>query len=436
MSDSSILYHTLSVCPVCLGVVEAELISKGSAVLFRKECIEHGVFEAMAWPDTEHFRWMNSFSAPFTRPHSVTSLELGCPRDCGPCVRHLRKPASIEICVTHDCNLRCSVCFTPTGESESEIVFSGLKKTFYQIKEQVGTTLAIRLTGGEPTIRQDLPEIVQMGRKAGFKDLEIATNGIIISRDFDYLLRLKEAGLTGIHLQFDGLSVPVYQQIRGVDLLATKLQAIENCRRAGIPVVLVMTVLDKLNLDQVGDVLRFALENVDVVAELALQPFFASGSFEVGQPKRLSMGDLIFALAEKCPDLLGPYDFYPLGRSHPLCSCSTYLVRQPKGFVPATRTISPEQYRSAFDPENPQRSVFRDILAGHSEAAVEGLSLVIMNLMDIRTMELDRLRQCSKVVAAQDGRVLPFCSYHLMGCNGRRIHPASGMHLEPVTPTL
>ena len=429
MSDPEILNRTLSVCPTCLQVVEAILVSKDNAVYLTKECHEHGASELRVWPDVEHYRWMNSFKFPLAPPNSLTVLDQGCPRDCGPCVSHLRKPTLVEIEVTRRCNLRCPVCFMSAAKEELESPVSAFEQIFRQIREQAGVTPGIQLTGGEPTVRRDLPEIVRLGREAGFEGIEANTNGIVISRDLEYLARLQEAGLTGIYLQFDGLTSPLYSQIRGADLLATKLQAIENCRRVGLQVVLAMTVIDGTNLDQVGDVLRFALKNVDIVAGLALQPAFTSGRFEVGQPRRLSMGDIIFTLAEQCPDLIGPYDFYPLGCAHPLCDCGTYLVRKTGGFVPITREISPEQYRAEFDSNSPQGSVFRDILAQQSGADVEGLSLVIMNYMDAGTMDLERLRECSMVVAVPDGRMLPFCSYHLTGCNGQRIHSVQGAAL-------
>lgn len=431
MTAPAFLSRTLSVCPVCLQVVEASLVSKDNAVYLAKECPEHGASELKVWPDVEHYRWMNSFAFPLVRPKCKTLLDRGCPRDCGPCVGHLRKPTLVEIEVTRRCNLRCPVCFMSADVAETDIALPALEQIFHKIREQAGTAPGIQITGGEPTVRRDLPEIVRLGRGAGFDGIEVNTNGIVISRDFEYLLRLQEAGLTGIYLQFDGLTSPLYSQIRGADLLATKLQAIENCRRAGLQVVLAMTVIDGTNLDQVGDVLRFALKNVDIVAGLALQPAFTSGRFEVGQPRRLSMGDIIFTLAEQCPDLISPYDFYPLGCAHPLCDCGTYLVRKPDGFVPITREISPEQYQAEFDSNSPQGSVFRDILIQQSGVDVEGLSLVIMNYMDAGTMDLERLRECSMLVAVPDGRMLPFCSYHLTGCNGQRIHPVQGIALAP-----
>ena len=153
-------------------------------------------------------------------------------------------------------------------------------------------------------------------------------------------------------------------RIRGADLLAEKLSAVERCREAGIQVVLAMTVIRGINEDEIGHVLEFALQNVDVVAGLALQPAFASGRFEVERPDPLSMGDVIFLLAEQSRGLIGPYDLWPLGCSHPLCSAGVYLVEsEGKGFLPSTRLISREEYVREFDPDSPQGSVFADLLA-------------------------------------------------------------------------
>jgi uncharacterized radical SAM superfamily Fe-S cluster-containing enzyme len=135
-----------------------------------------------------------------------------------------------------------------------------------------------------------------------------------------FIKELAEAGISGIYLQFDGLTKEVYQIIRGEDLLATKLQAIENCRQAGIQVVLAMTVIEGVNQDQMGDVLKFALDNNDVIAGIAYQPAFGSGRFEVSMSKRLTMGDVVFLLSEQSQGLIEPYDIWPLGCSHPLCS--------------------------------------------------------------------------------------------------------------------
>ena len=151
-----------------------------------------------------------------------------------------------------------------------------------------------------------------------------------------------------------------------------------------------------------------------MVAGLALQPAFFSGRFEKEMPNHLSKGDVIFLLAEQSRGLIGPYDLWPLGCSHPLCSAGVLLVEsEDKGFVPSSRLISREEYVREFDPDSPQGSVFADLLARREAYTGKGLSIVVMNYMDAWTMDLERLRECSMTVKTADLRTVPFCAYHL-----------------------
>ncbi len=134
------------------------------------------------------------------------------------------------------------------------------------------------------------------------------------------------------------------------------------------------------------------------------------------------MGDVIFLLAEQSRGLIGPYDLWPLGCSHPLCSAGVYLVeREGEGFVPSSRLISREEYIRGFSPDSPQGSVFADLLAEREAYTGKGLSIVIMNYMDAWTLDLERLQECSMTVKTGDLRTVPFCAYHLtkrLCCNG------------------
>ena len=172
------------------------------------------------------------------------------------------------------------------------------------IADAVGTDGAVQLTGGEPTCRKDLPEIIRMGRVRGFWGIEVNTNGLVIASRPGYLGTLVEAGLTGVYLSFDGMTGDVYEATCGRDILDVKLAAIERCREAGIQVVLSVAVLSGVNDGQLGDLLRFSLENADVVAGLALQPAFTSGRFEAdreGAHERRAMS--IFKMAEQSEGL-------------------------------------------------------------------------------------------------------------------------------------
>ncbi|MEO0249875.1 MAG: radical SAM protein [candidate division WOR-3 bacterium] len=414
MSKTTLNRAARTLCPVCLRAIDGRIVSRSNVIYLERICPEHGPAESRIWPDVDHYEWMRGFRLPVVRPQVTREPAGDCPRSCGLCTRHLRKTCLVEIEVTRRCNLRCPVCFMGAEDDMSDADVETIRTMYASILEEMGPNVSIQLTGGEPTVRSDLPEIVRLGASMGFSAIEVNTNGLALSRDPGLAAALKEAGASGIYLQFDGLTGEIYRQIRGADLVADKLRVIEHCRAAGLQVVLAMTIIKGINDGQIGDVLEFALQNIDVVAGLALQPAFFSGRFEVETPDRLSMGDVIFRLAEQSQGLIEPYDVWPLGCSHPLCSAGVLLVEsEDKGFVPSSRLISPEEYVREFDPHSPQGSVFADLLARREGYAGRGLSVVVMNYMDAWTMDLERLQECSMTVKTAELRTVPFCAYHL-----------------------
>ena len=408
-------------CPTCLKIVKGFTVGKENRVFFRKECPEHGVSEVEIWPDVAHYQWMQSFNFPQPKPIASCEEKNGCPFDCGLCSAHLAKPALVEIEVTQQCNLACPVCFMDAQNTLPDPTLKQIKKIFTNIVGKVGPQTSVQVTGGEPTVRSDLPKIVQAGREMGFSAIEINTNGLVIAQDMDYLKRLKGAGISGVYLQFDGLDGESCQQLRGGDYLRSKLGAVEHCRQLGVQVVLAMTVVWGINQDQIGEVIQYALENLDVVVGVALQPAFTSGRFEVQLGRKLNMGDVIFLLAEQC-QAIRPYDFYPLGCSHPLCSAGTFLIQEEQSILPLTRTLSREEYQRSFDKNSPQGSVFLDILAARGNGETKGLSVLVMDYMDVENLDIARLQQCSMVVADEKDRLIPFCAYHLTNADGKDIY--------------
>lgn len=422
-----VINHTESMCPICLKTIEAQVVEQDGRVYLKKVCPDHGPSSSYIWPDADHYRWMSSIRFPFKQPVSKLPPALGCPSDCGLCSIHLRHPTLVELEITQRCNLRCPVCFVSAGEAPPDPSLQTLEAMFQAVKEQSGTQVSIQLTGGEPTVREDLAQVIRLGRKIGFEAIEVNTNGLMVSRKPGYIEELVDAGISGIYLQFDGLTPQVYERIRGKELLQDKLQAIENCRAAGTQVVLAMTVIWGINHDQIGEVLDFALQNQDVIAGLALQPAFTSGRFDVTSERHLNMGDVIFMLAEQSRGMIQPYDLWPLACSHPLCSSATYLVKDQGAYKPFTRMISLDDYRRSFNTTSPQGSIFADIAARNFPDLAPGLSVVVMNYMDCMNVDLARLKECSMTVTMQDGRLIPFCAYQMTNLYGKRFYPVWGI---------
>lgn len=424
----SVLESTKSLCPECLKVVDADIVVDGGAVYMEKDCPEHGHFSHYLWPDADHYQWHKSFRFNSVLPTHPQPIEDGCPSDCGLCVNHQKRPRLVELELTQSCNLRCPLCFmSAEGNRETKDADLSLKEIEQQLKaisDQVGPQTSLQLTGGEPTIRKDLIDIVRLCRQAGFSAIEINTNGIEIGRNPAYVKTLANAGITGIYMQFDGLTDDVYRTIRGADLLGTKLQAIENCRVAGVQVVLSMAIVRGVNDDQIGDLMRFALKNPDVVVGVAYQPAFTSGRFDFASDQPLTMGDVIFQLAEQSRGVIRPHDLWPTGCSHPLCDATTYVVRKPgQNFKAIGQLIDVRDYLKAHKFDSPQGSVLPDLAEQLCpELNQPGLSILVMNYMSAYDIDLERLQQCSMTVADSEGRLIPFCAYQLTDSKGRRLH--------------
>ena len=420
------LHMTRSLCPECLRQLRAAIVAHDDgSVWMERTCPDHGFFQAYIWPDAAHYLRFSELALPAAAPKAMRPMTAPCPFSCGICTHHVRRPTQVGIELTQRCNLKCPVCFMSSKREDDELAAEDFRPIFETIRANAGDC-GVNLTGGEPTVRPDLPEIVRIGHEAGISAIEISTNGLVLARDEEYLKALAAAGISGIYLQFDGTTPEPYLATRGADLLQLKLQAIEACRAHGVQVVLAMTIVGGVNDDQIGDVVRFALDNNDVIAGVGLQPAFESGRFEVRDAKPLTMGDVIFALEAQTGGLIRVDDVVPLGCSHPLCDAGTYLARVDGGFVPVTRGLSREEYRAAYDPRSPQGAVLWDIAAKRMPGFEGGLSLIIMDYMDRANIDLERLEQCSMFHATADGRLVPFCSSELNDAQGNRIHSSLG----------
>src|SRR4030065_1310846 len=115
-------------------------------------------------------------------------------------------------------------------------------------------------------MRDDIVELVKMAREFDFTQIQMATNGIKLSRSQELCRQLDDAGLHTVYLQFDGVTEEPYIKNRGFNALPIKLKAIENCRKAGLTSVSLVPTLEKgVNDMQVGDIIRFAVKHMDTV---------------------------------------------------------------------------------------------------------------------------------------------------------------------------
>ena len=328
-----IIGKTKSVCPVCLRVIDAQKRSEKDGIYLDKRCDEHGAFSALIWEGNlaSYLRW-NSENTAVDPPREGRAPEKGCPRDCGLCTEHLRKGCCMLLELTRRCNLRCPVCFAAAGEETSgDLPLAEIEKQYDYLMAH-GGPFNIQLSGGEPTVRDDLPQVIRMGREKGFPFFQLNTNGLRLAAEPGYALALKDAGLNTVFLQFDALDDLVYITLRGRPLLAEKRRCIEACAKAGLGIVLVPVIARGVNEDQVGPILRFALEKAPAVRGVHFQPLSYFGRCGLERPARpITIPKLLSLIEEQTEGLMQASDFHGGGAESAYCSFHASFRIRPDG---------------------------------------------------------------------------------------------------------
>ena len=164
--------ETESLCPDCLRVVPATIYEEGGKVYMSKECPDHGEFSDLYWGDYgQYLRALEyeHFGKKLDNPR--TKKKKGCPYDCGICTEHESSTILGIIDITNRCNLRCPICFAHAGAAG--YLYEPTREQIRGMMENLLSnspiwTPALQFSGGEPTVREDLPELVEMALDMGF----------------------------------------------------------------------------------------------------------------------------------------------------------------------------------------------------------------------------------------------------------------------------
>ncbi|MDX2154476.1 MAG: GTP 3',8-cyclase MoaA [Bryobacteraceae bacterium] len=143
---------------------------------------------------------------------------------------------NLRVSVTDRCNIRCFYCMPETGVEymqRAEILTYEEIERFVRIAVSLGVR-KVRLTGGEPLLRKDLPQLAaRLAAIDGLEDIALTTNGVLLARA---AAALKDAGLHRINVHLDTLDRARFEQITRRDDLAKVLEGIDAAQRAGLPV--------------------------------------------------------------------------------------------------------------------------------------------------------------------------------------------------------
>jgi uncharacterized radical SAM superfamily Fe-S cluster-containing enzyme len=177
--------------------------------------------------------------------------------------------------------------------------------------------MSVQFSGGEPTISPHFIDSIRYSRKVGYNSVQCATNGIEFAKSKEFCREAADAGLRYAYLQFDGIGNDANSHRQVGNLFDVKLRAIDNLHEAGVEIVLVTTLVNNINNDQVGSVIRFALDNPKKVAFISFQPVsFTGRDEEITDDRRMAQRYTLSHLAHDVKKQVGitepTRDWFPL----------------------------------------------------------------------------------------------------------------------------
>ena len=428
MSTDRPLRTTTSLCPTCLERVPGDYVARDGAVHLRRTCPDHGETSRKVWGSVDHWEW-----AAGRGPEPDPEGELTVANDHA-CL------AVVE--VTERCNLSCSYCFASSGAD-------GRERPTEEVIDLLETVCAdgprpVQFSGGEPTVRDDLPALIEQARAMGIDHVQVNTNGVRLAVEDGYAARLAEAGATAIYLQFDGVTPETYETIREVDLTDEKAAAIEACREADLPVVLVPTVVPGVNDDEMGAIVEYALDNLDVVESINFQPvadFGRTGEETADHEGRYALDEAARAIADQL-GFVDARDFTPIPCCSAYCQSATALLPEDDGVIPVTDLLGDGVIESltgmvdesdwlellantpaGADGVTDAASCCGDACCGPSLDGMgalfeEVLPISFTGFMDREAADAGRLSNCCVAVPTPGGELVPFCAYNMTNEDG------------------
>src|SRR5579871_3700108 len=268
-----------------VGEIKAQIIERDGKVWMIKDCPTHGHFEDLMADDVKFLSWIEqNFPGRDIRAHNDEELHHH-----GSSTVRYGRGSVLTVDLTNRCNMMCDPCFMDanqvgyvhelTWEEIQEVLDNALK-----IKPR--RQMSVQFSGGEPTMHSRFIDAVAYAKKIGYNSVQAATNGIEFAKSKEYCKKAFEAGLRYAYLQFDGIGNDANSHRQVGNLFDVKIRAIENMHEAGIEIILVTTIVNNLNNDQVGAIVKFAMENPGKISFVAFQPVSFTGRDEEITPER------------------------------------------------------------------------------------------------------------------------------------------------------
>ena len=310
------------------GEIRARIVERDNQVFMEKTCPAHGTWSDLMAMDAEFLRRIERLYpgrdfriAPDSlHDHGTSSIKYG-------------RGAVLTIDLTNRCNMMCDPCFMDANQVGyvHELSFDDVRKILDDaITVKPRRQLTVQFSGGEPTLSPHFLEAIAYARTVGYFSVQCATNGVRFAQDPEFARKAHDAGLRLAYLQFDGIGNEKNTHRAVNNLFDVKLKAIEHLHAAGVDVTLVVTVVNSINNDQVGAIIRFAIENIDKINAVSFQPVSFTGrdehlDTETRAKWRYTLSHLAHDVRKQTGVTEPLRDWYPLSASGPLSDFTDQL---------------------------------------------------------------------------------------------------------------
>jgi uncharacterized radical SAM superfamily Fe-S cluster-containing enzyme len=444
---------TTSVCTTCLHPVEAKIVLRDERVYMDKWCPVHGTERVLVSDDAAYYRaCRETWIKPPELPRRFnTAMTYGCPYDCGLCPDHMQHSCLTLVEVNEHCNLECPICYAESGPKRAA------QRTMDEIRAMLDATVAnegepdvVQISGGEPTLHPQFFEIMAEAAARPIRHLMVNTNGLRIARDAAFVERLaRDHPRTEIYLQFDSLRESALRRLRGADLTGVRAAALERLNAAGLSTTLVVTLQKGVNDDEVGAILRYALQQ-PCVRGVTFQPIQEAGRTDGYDRRtdRLTVSGIRRMIAEQS-EIFTADDVVPVP-CNPDTLAMAYAIKVDGQVLPLTRfvdaatLVAGERNTIVFEHDADLRNrVFQLFSTNHSpQSQASCLSdllcclpriqapatlsyrnvfrVLIVQFMDAHALDIRALKKSCIHIAQPDGRLIPFEAYNLFYRGAKR----------------
>jgi uncharacterized radical SAM superfamily Fe-S cluster-containing enzyme len=299
-----------------VGEIKAQIIERDGEVWMVKDCPIHGHFEDMMAVDVKFLthiekmfpgRDIDAHNDEKLHNHGTSTIKYG-------------RGAVLTVDLTNRCNMMCDPCFMDANQVGfvHELSMDDIQEILDNaISIKPRRQMSVQFSGGEPSISPHFLESIRYARKVGYNSVQAATNGIEFAKSKEFCRQAAEAGLRYVYLQFDGIGNDANSHRQVGNLFDVKMRAINNLHEAGVEIVLVTTLVNGINNDQVGSIVRFALDNPKKIAFLSFQPVsFTGRDEEITEQRRLQQRYTLSHLAHDVKNQVGitepTRDWFPL----------------------------------------------------------------------------------------------------------------------------